>query len=161
KAYVDSGARVNAHGSIRIGADEHSQMDIVADSSGLSFVASAGASLAVGWTTKITEAFIAGVDDTRADPLNAGHTLGAASVTADRATPLNVATGDFNITFGLDSTYDPDGIRPPAEDIATALAPLTGSPVFAAISGAVSDLLGLTTVVDAPPLDITLIKQRI
>ena len=157
QAYIDSGANVTTQGSIRVNADEQSRTDAKADASGLSVVAGAGASVAVGWNTKLTEAFIAGADATRADPFNPGHTLGAATVHADGAVPVTADDGTFNVNFGA---VDPGGIGAPGAGVASALNALSSSDVFDVIEAALSALTGYVTVVNPPPLDGALSQQR-
>ena len=54
-------------------------MNLTADSASFGGVGvGAGASLAVGWVTKVTEAFIAGPDTTRSDPFNPSQTRAGA-----------------------------------------------------------------------------------
>ena len=158
EAYIDSGANVSAHGSIRVNANEASRTEAEANSLGITDVASPGGSVAVGWNTKLTEAFIAGADSGRADPFNAGHTLCAASVHADGATPVDASNGSFTVTFG--SNVDPGGIGAPGQGIASALSSITNNSVFQAEASILSQVLGYLTPVVAPPLDNALTEER-
>src|SRR5262249_45647802 len=103
------------------------------------------------------EAFIAGADSTRADPFNAGHTLGAATVHADGATPVNADSGSFNVAFG---NVDAGGIQAPGNSLATRLGPLPNNSIYSAVAGELGQLGGYVTIVNAPPLDGALTQQR-
>ncbi len=159
QAYVDSGAAVLANGSIRIAADDESTMNLTADSASFGGVGvGAGASLAVGWVTKVTEAFIAGPDTTRSDPFNPSQTLGGAQVTAEGNQAITADTGAFDVTFGPEGGYGQ--ISPPLGSVAAALSAVTDNPILQAVGSAIKALLGLIMIVDAPPIDQALTQDR-
>ncbi|MGD8330967.1 MAG: hypothetical protein PVJ49_16170, partial [Acidobacteriota bacterium] len=145
QAYVDSGADVDAAGSVVIAADDSTQVDVSADAAGLSLaVGAAGASLAATSVAKVTEAFIAGTA-----MVHAGGTLA----------PVTARTGEFAITYGAESG-DYGEIEAPLYDVASALAPVLDNPIIDAVADVISDIFGFLTVVTVPSVDESLSQQR-
>ena len=161
QAFVDSGAVVSADGSVVIAADNASEMDITAGSISGALGAAAGASLAVGWVDKVTEAFIAEADPTRNGPFNLGGTLGAASVQAQGLLPpVTANTGDITIGFEPQGTDIEEVNAPPtnlANVINTVVNTLAGDSI---VDTLLADLFGLDGGIDEPEEDPSLSQQR-